>query len=64
MFVTQRQLGRALEHAAERHDRLNNLYWDLWHRHERLLKHLGLYEEKVPEKTELRAKEGPERGDS
>ena len=47
MFVTQRQLERALDNAAERHERLNKLYWDLWHRHERLLKHLGLHEESV-----------------
>jgi hypothetical protein len=64
MFVTQRQLERALGYAEERYERLNKFYWDLWYRHERLLKHLGLHEEKVPEKIELRTKEGPERGDS
>ena len=64
MFVTQRRLEREIDYAEKRHERLNNLYWDLWHKHERLLRHLGLKEERVPEVIELRTKGGPERGDS
>lgn len=34
---------------------LHDRYWSLWHKHERLLKHLGLTEQDVPAKKELRA---------
>jgi biopolymer transport protein ExbB/TolQ len=39
---------------------LNDIYWKLRYSHERLLKHLNLYEEELPSKTVLKQKGGPE----
>lgn len=41
---------------------LNVKYWALWHKHEELLRHLGLEEIEMPAKTILASKGGPERG--
>lgn len=64
MFVTQRKIDAAIEYMERECQRVDERYWKLYHKHERLLRHLGLHEETVPEKTELRTKDGPERNDS
>lgn len=62
MFITKKTLDSKLEYAESRLNTLENQYWSLWHKHELLLKHLGLTEHKIPELVELRTKGGPERG--
>lgn len=62
MFGKKRRLEIELEDMKNSIKCLENKYWDLWHKHERLLRHLGLSEHKVPEAVELRMKGGPERG--
>ena len=62
MFEKKSRLDMRLDALDARIEVVNNKYWDLWHKHERLLKHLGLSEHKIPEAIELRTKGGPERG--
>lgn len=40
---------------------LKDRYWELWHKHELLLTHFGLSENKIPARTELVSKGSPER---
>jgi hypothetical protein len=40
-------------------DRLNDLYWNLYHKHERLMAHLGLIEQEKSG-VEIRTKGAPE----
>ncbi|MFA6204201.1 MAG: hypothetical protein WC710_13575 [Gallionella sp.] len=57
---------RSLEIDVEYHqnnlNRLNEYYWKLYHRHENLLKHLGLTERREPAKVILEKKGEPEPG--
>lgn len=64
MFVTQRKIDAAIEYMERECRRIDERYWKLYHKHELLLRHLGLVEHEIAAKTELRAKDGPERGDS
>ena len=62
MFITQKDLNTHTNAIFYEIKELQDKYWKLWHKHEVLLKHLGLTEHKIPESTELRIKGGPERG--
>lgn len=62
MFVTKKTLSRHIAFTDVEIKNLNERYWSLWHKHELLLKHLGLTECKIPETTELRPKGSPELG--
>lgn len=61
MFGKKSRLDIELEDMKNSIKALDNKYWDLWRKHERLLMHLGLSEIKIPEAIELRTKGGPER---
>lgn len=61
MFASKRDLDRHTHWVEGKIKTLQEKYWVLWHKHETLLKHLGLTEHTVPEKTELRTKGEPER---
>ena len=58
MFVTRKTLDREIEREIDlKDDQLKQLWeyhWKLLHKHNDLLKHLGLYEVKIPESTEIR----------
>ena len=58
MFVTRKTLDRELKREIELKDKqlrnIWNWYWELSHKHDHLLKHLGLEEIKIPESTEIR----------
>lgn len=62
MFLTRKRYEEEKKYMEASHDRLNNLYWDLYRKHDRLLKKLGLSEQIISE-TVLVAKGEPERGD-
>ena len=62
MFEKKTRLENELEDMRNSIKTLDNKYWDLWHKHERLLRHLGLSEHKIPEAIELRANGGQEPG--
>jgi hypothetical protein len=62
MFVTKKEMERQIALVEMAVGTLDQRYWLLWHRHERLLKHLRLVEETKPESTVLRTKGGPEQG--
>lgn len=57
MFEKQSRLEIKLDNIDARIREVNEKYWELLHKHERLLRHLGLSEYKVPETIELRTKE-------
>lgn len=61
MFARKRDLDSHTQWVEYEIKTLQDKYWALWHKHETLLKHLGLTEHEVPAKTELRTKGGPER---
>jgi hypothetical protein len=63
-FVTQKEFDHMVAYHEKKLDRLRDLYWQRYHAHELLLKTLGLSEVNIPAKVELRAKEGPERGEN
>lgn len=56
MFVTKRELARLDAVMESRFDKLHDKYWELWCKHEILLKHFGLVEVTTPKNTELRPK--------
>jgi len=62
MFVTKKTFDREISTLADRLDRVNNLYWQLSHAHDRLLEHLGLHEVTIPAQKKFLAKGGPEVG--
>lgn len=59
MFFTEKATKRDVDYLAKELSLMNDKYWSLWNKHERLMKHLGLVEY---EKSgfEIRAKGGPE----
>lgn len=63
MFLTNKAHETDMEYMRKELGRLNDLYWKLYDKHERLMTHLGLTEH---EKSgfEIRTKGGPERGDA
>jgi hypothetical protein len=63
MFVKKTVFKDQIEYMSRDIKRLEERYWELWHKHEILLSHFGLTEHTIPQKTELRTKGGPERGD-
>lgn len=62
MLATKKDLENHIKATEWEIRQLRDRCWDLWHKHERLLKHFGLTEHTTPETTELRTKGGPERG--
>ena len=62
MFSTRKKLDALRNSTNYEIKELHDKYWKLLHKHELLLKHLGLTEHKIPESTELRIKGGPARG--
>ena len=62
MFNTRKKLDAHISSMNYEINALKDRYWKLWHKHETLLKHLGLTEHDIPASTELRTKGGPERG--
>jgi len=63
MFVTKKEFLRCMRIQEEGMSQLNNKFRELRAAHDRLLKHLKLYEAELPAKTELRMKGGLEKGD-
>ena len=59
MFITTKRYESDMRHIEHQYDRLNDKYWELYHKHDRLLRHLGLYEHEN-KGIELRSKGGPE----
>ena len=59
MFSTRKKLDALRDSTNYEIKELKEKYWKLWHKHELLLKHLGLTEHKIPESIELRTKGGP-----
>ena len=53
MFASRKALNTNIHLTNLRIEELNKRYWALWHRHELLLKHLGLTETVSPEKRQL-----------
>ena len=47
MIVTKKQYDYDISRLENDIDRLNNLYWDLYHKHDRLMNHLNLMEKQV-----------------
>jgi len=62
-FVTQKEFDQMVAYHEKKLERLNDLYWQRYHAHDLLLKALGLSEVSIPARVELRAKDGPERGE-
>lgn len=54
MFVTRKTLEREIDLKDDQQKQLWDWYWKLLHKHNDLLKHLGLYEVEIPGKTEIR----------
>ena len=54
MFVTRKTLDRKIDLKNDQIEQLKDWYWKLSHKHDVLLKHLGLHEVEIPGKTELR----------
>ena len=54
MFVTRKTLDREIELKNKQLRNIWNWYWELSHKHDHLLKHLGLEEIKIPESIEIR----------
>lgn len=54
MFVTRKTLDREIELKDKQLRNIWDWYWKLSHKHDHLLKHLGLEEIKIPESTEIR----------
>ena len=63
MFVTRKRLEDCLYGLYGEIKFMNDKYWDLWHKHERLMRYLGL-EENTRSGVEILKKGGPERGDT
>lgn len=61
MLRTKRDLDSHINWTQYEIKNLQDKYWSLYHKHELLLKHLGLTEHTTPETKELRTKGGPER---
>lgn len=53
MYVTQKKFDAAIEYMERECERIEAKYWNMQHRHELLLRHLGLVEHDIPAKTEL-----------
>ena len=64
MFVTKKQHRAEIDLLSNELRFLDNRYWDLRRSYNTLLEHFGLTEVKVPEKTVLRSKDGPEESDT
>lgn len=60
-FVSKKELKRDVDYMALEMKELRDKYLELWHKHERLMHHLGLEEHKYSG-IELRSKGGPEQG--
>ena len=63
MFVSRKEYDMNTDYLEDRIRHIESRYWELWHKHQRILEHFGLQEREVPERTELCKKGGPERGD-
>lgn len=58
MFVTDKKLAVVIAEQNREIAMLTQRYWQLYHKHDLLLEHLGLTETLIPAKTELRARVG------
>ena len=54
MFVTRKTLDREIALKNGQIEQLKDWYWQLSHKHDVLVKHLGLKEVKIPELIEIR----------
>lgn len=59
MFLTKKSHESDMAYVRKDLDRLNDLYWNLYHKHERLMAHLGLIEQEKSG-VEIRTKGAPE----
>lgn len=63
MFLRKRvkELEMEVQCLKSESERLRDDYWKMWHKHHRLMDHLGLYEHKK-RGVEIRRKNGHESG--
>ena len=62
MFITRKTFEQYKDDMRAEKRSIRERFWKLEAAHDRLLKHLGLTECEIPKTTELRKKDGPERG--
>lgn len=53
MIVSKKQYDRDAKRMENEIRRIDERYWDLWHRHDRLLRYLGLEEKEVEPSIEI-----------
>lgn len=63
MFVTNARLETEIKYLSMEIKSINDKYWTLLHKHERLMQHLGLHEV-VHSGVEIRSKGSPGIGES